>query len=234
VSEAVQKISLFHPHIHLKKTNERPPYHLQKNSLLVPIAGIEPAIKVLAAKQPPEDLWLCRYLKQRGIPKTIAGKYCFEVEFTNDEIEKIFKAIGFKNNAGGYELRNEYFKGSNSPKYITYLENKADKITVFEGFFDFLSYQLLHQNQEQQLTSFLILNSTSFFERSLLLMEKHRSIHLYLDRDLTGRKCTEFALKRSPKFIDESKLYKGYKDLNDWIVNFGKQKETKQLLHKRF
>jgi len=45
--------------------------------------------------------WLCRYLKQR-------------------RIEKIFKAIGFKNNAGGYELRNEYFKGSSCPKYISY------------------------------------------------------------------------------------------------------------------
>ena len=53
------------------------------------------------SKLPVLEPWLCRYLKQR-------------------RIEKIFKAIGFKNNAGGYELRNEYFKGSSCPKYISY------------------------------------------------------------------------------------------------------------------
>ena len=88
--------------------------------------------------------------------------------------DKIYKAIGFKNMAGGYELRSEYFKGSCSPKYVTYSNNKdAKSITVFEGFFDFLSYQTIHQNQEQELTNFLVLNSLAFFERSLLLMEKH-------------------------------------------------------------
>ena len=234
VSEALQKISFFHPQIHFENSNERQRFHLQDNYLINHKAGRETAIRVLDAKRPPEDLWLCRYLKQRGIEKSVAGKYCCEVEFINGTKEKIFRAIGFKNNAGGYELRNEYFKGSSSPKYITYLDKGADKITVFEGFFDFLSYQTLLQSQEHQLTSFLILNSTSFFERSLLLMEKHRSIHLFLDRDLTGKKCTAIALKRSAKFKDESKLYKGYKDLNDWIVNFGKQKEEKQHLLKRF
>ena len=70
-----------------------------------------------------------------------------EVVFTNADKEKIYSAIGFKNNAGGYELRNEYFKGSSSPKCVTYLDNKADKISVFEGFFDFLSHQSIHQKQ---------------------------------------------------------------------------------------
>ena len=140
----------------------------------------------------------------------------------NADKDKIYRAIGFKNNAGGYELRNEYFKGSSSPKYVTYLDNKANNITVFEGFFDFMSYQSMNQNQEQYLTSFLILNSLSFFERSLLLMEKHERIHLYLDQDNAGRKYTGLALKRSLQFKDESKLYKGYKDLNDWAMNMGK------------
>ena len=50
-------------------------------------------------------------------------------------------------------------------------------------------------------------------------MEKHDRVHLYLDHDNAGRKCTEIAKQRSSKFIDESKLYKGYKDLNEWIMN---------------
>ena len=177
VSEALQKILSFHLQLNFKNSVQRPPFHLHKNSLINYKDASQTAIRIIAAKQPVQDLSLCRYLKQRRIEKSIAEKYCHEVEFTNGEKEKIFKAIGFKNNAGGYELRNEHFKGSSSPKYISFFGNKADNITVFEGFFDFMSYQSLHQNQQQLLTNFLVLNSTSFFERSLLLMEKHNSIH---------------------------------------------------------
>ena len=66
-------------------------------------------------------------------------------------------------------------------------------------------------------------------------MEKHQSIHLYLDQDKAGKKCTDLALKRSPAFKDESKLYQGYKDLNDWIMNIGKlekQKNLSQSMHR--
>jgi hypothetical protein len=232
VSEALQKILFFQPQINLKNSVDRPPFHLHENSLINHKDASQTAIKIIAAKQPILEPWLCRYLKQRRIEKSIANKYCYEVEFINGEKEKIFKAIGFKNNAGGYELRNEYFKGSSSPKYISYFNNKADNLTVFEGFFDFLSYHSLHQNQDQLLTNFLVLNSTSFFQRSLLLMEKHETIYLFLDNDLTGKRCAEIALKRSAKYKDESKLYKGYKDINDWMVNFGKQKEVKHSLHR--
>ena len=137
-----------------------------------------------------------------------------------------------KNNAGGYELRNEFFKGSSSPKYISYLDNNAKNIAVFEGFFDFLSYQTIHKNQEHELTNFLVLNSLSFFERSLLLMEKHETVRLYLDHDKAGRKCTEMALKRSAKFDDRSNLYKGYKDVNEWVMNIGKILQKKDVQHK--
>ncbi len=141
----------------------------------------------------------------------------------------MYKAVGFKNNAGGYELRNEYFKGSSSPKYISYFNNQAKNLAVFEGFFDFLSYQTILPNQEHHLSNFLVLNSLSFFERSLLLMEKHECIYLYLDHDNTGRKWTEMALQRSRNFKDESVLYQGYKDINDWAMNFGKLLMKKEL-----
>lgn len=51
-------------------------------------------------------------------------------------------------------------------------------------------------------------------------MEKHEQIHLYLDHDNAGRKCTEMALQRSKNVKDESNLYQGYKDINDWAMNF--------------
>ena len=237
ISEALIKISFSHGQNNLPGSVERPPFHLHENSLLNTSDARETAIKIIAAKQPMQDLRLCRYVMQRGIEKSVADSYCYEVQFTNSGNEKIYTAIGFKNNAGGYELRNQFFKASSSPKYVTYLDNNANNIAVFEGFFDFMSYLSVPKLQEGGLTNFLILNSLSFFERSLLLMEKHQSIHLYLDQDLAGKKFTKLALKRSPTFKDESKLYQGYKDLNEWKMNVGKslkQNKISQSMRRHF
>ena len=232
VSEALQKISLFHPKNIIKNIAGGPPVHLPQNSVRNEEAAGETAIKIIAAKKPITDLLLCSYLRKRKIEKSVADKYCYEVVFKVNDKDKEFTAIGFKNNAGGYELRNEFFKGCNSPKYISYFGNNVtDKIKVFEGFFDFLSYQTLNQNNQHELTNFLVLNSLAFFERSLLLMERHQSIHLYLDNDTAGRKCASLAEKRSVKFKDESKVYQGSKDLNEWITkveNIQKIQQVKQ------
>ena len=240
VSEALQKISSFHPQHNFQNVARRPPVQPHQNNLSGKGDATETAIKIIAAKHPIQDLMLCRYLMQRRIDKNIADSYCHEVHFSNGDNDKIYRAIGFKNNAGGYELRNEYFKGSSSPKYVTYLDNKAKNIALFEGFFDLMSYESINKNQQDDLPglpirqmNFLILNSLSFFEGSLLLMEKHREIHLYLDHDNAGRKCTNLALKRSPKFRDESKLYKGFKDVNDWMMNFGKLRKESKCQTKR-
>ena len=60
---------------------------------------------------------LIRYLAERGIPKEVAQRYCVQVDY---ELHgKRYYAIGFENNAHGYELRNPFFKGSYPPKNIT-------------------------------------------------------------------------------------------------------------------
>jgi len=174
-----------------------------------------PSIRITDVREI-SDTFLLNYLRQRRINLSVANTFCKEVYFTLND--KNYRAIGFKNNAGGYEIRNAFFKGSSSPKYVTHLDNNAEKLTVFEGFFDFLSYQTLIHNQQQELTNFLILNSLSFFERSQLLMEKSRSVHLYFDNDTAGKACVAAALKRSNQYHDESHLYKGYKDLNDFLT----------------
>jgi hypothetical protein len=115
------------------------------------------------------SLVLIRYLHKRRIPVDLAMKFCKEIDY--ELYGKQYYAIGFKNNAGGYELRNEKFKASSSPKDDTLLKNNAGKIFCFEGFFNFLLTSQFHQQQEQPKTDFLILNSTSFFEKSLPLMQ---------------------------------------------------------------
>jgi hypothetical protein len=172
-------------------------------------------IKVISEKNL-FSLSLLRYIKQRRISEDVANTWCREVVF--DLNDKLYTAIGFRNDKGGFELRNPWFKGSSSPKTFTSIVSGSKDASVFEGFFDFLSYQTIHQNQP----SVSILNSTSFFEKSRLFMEQHDCVRLYLDRDSTGQNCTQRAIESSKKYMDESSLYKGYNDLNEWIQHIGK------------
>ena len=179
----------------------------------------EGRIKILYDKSI-SSLALIRYLHKRNISLSLAEKYCSEIIFKT--YGKTNFALGFKNDSGGYELRNEFFKGSNSPKDITTFKNKGKKIAVFEGFFDFLSFISLLSKNEIRETDFCILNSLSFFDKSRAFLEGHEAIHLYLDNDAAGISKASYAKSLNEKYIDESHLYKNYKDLNDWVMNMGK------------
>lgn len=163
-----------------------------------------------------ENKFLIAYLHNRSISQEIARQHCKEVDFCLNN--RKYTAIGFQNISGGYELRNEIFKGSSSPKDITYIDNQAKTVVVFEGFFDYLSYKMMNEKSVNLQTNFLVLNSLSFFNKSLKLMEKHERVDLYLDRDMAGVKFTHEALQRdSTKYTDQSFLYQQKKDLNEWL-----------------
>lgn len=173
---------------------------------------------------------LLRYLQQRLIPVDIADRYCREVRY--ELSGKVYYGIGFRNDLGGFEIRNSYFKASSSPKGITTFDNSAGEVIVFEGFTDFLSFRAIHQQDPEDRFDFVVLNSVSFFETARLFLEKHNAIRLYLDRDTTGQNCSRHALSLSSKYKDESSLYQNYKDFNDWMMNFVKpqRKHQKQKL----
>ncbi|RYZ25147.1 MAG: hypothetical protein EOO10_19025, partial [Chitinophagaceae bacterium] len=181
---------------------------------------------------------LLAYVSQRGISHQIAKKYLEQISFRTNEKE--FLAFGFKNNSGGYELRNERFKGSCSPKDSTLIQGdkNSDTLAVFEGMFSFLSYLELQENERIQLqkksadtdpmfsntaSHFLILNSLAFLEKRREMMELYSKIILYLDRDKAGMEATQKVLHWSEKYNDKSTLYIGHKDLNDYLVHLKKQ-----------
>ncbi|MFT4093502.1 MAG: CHC2 zinc finger domain-containing protein [Niabella sp.] len=116
--------------------------------------GNNKTIKILSA-HPVNSLSLVRYLHHRRIPLAIAEQYLSEVRYQLGD--RTYYALGFKNDSGGYELRNEKFKGSSSPKDITFIDNGAKELVVFEGSFNFLSYLTMFYKQEQQESNFLIL-----------------------------------------------------------------------------
>ena len=204
----------------LEKLTTQFPFHQQIPPVIAkPQAQTESSIKIIDIN-PINSMELFQYLKVRRIDFHIANTYCKQVRF---EIgNKTGNALGFPNDNGGYELRNPSFKGSVSPKATTTIRNPCKEMSVFEGFFDFLSYLTINQNQSQQMTNFLVLNSTSFFEKSRPIMEEYEKVRLYLDNDFTGDGCAKLGLSWSQKYQDESKLYAGYKDLNEWVQSIGK------------
>ncbi|WP_145665175.1 hypothetical protein [Chitinophaga polysaccharea] len=60
---------------------------------------------------------LLHYLEVRCIPLQLALRFCREIKHSLYKMD--YYAVGFKNDADGYELRNPYFKGSSSPKGFT-------------------------------------------------------------------------------------------------------------------
>jgi hypothetical protein len=180
---------------------------------------------IITATRPLTDGRLLNYLKSRCIPVDVAHLFCKEVDFQLYGKEKT--AIGFANDRGGYELRSEFFKGSSSPKSPTTIQTDNSTLTVFEGFFDFLSYKTIAKEITEKKTSFLILNSLAFFYKSREVMDKHQQVNLYLDRNKAGIKCTLEALSwDNSKYIDRSELYQLGQDLNEWLV------EKQSLLQK--
>ena len=93
------------------------------------------------------------------------------------------------------------------------------RVGFINGFFDFLSYQVNTQGNPPAKTSFLILNSLAFFNKSKAAMDKYEQVNLYLDRNEAGIECTNRALEwDKAKYIDRSHLYRVGQDLNEWLI----------------
>ncbi len=191
---------------------------------------------LVTAVNPIESTRFLEYLSRRNIDAAVAKQYLSEVGFTLHG--KAFKALGFRNNSGGFELRSEHFKGSSSPKDVTLIEYPAARqVAVFEGNFSFLSYRCPERNPtlnvRMQLTeghtSFLVLNSLAFLQKSRPIMEDYPSVRLYLDHDASGLKAMQLACSWSNKYKDHSNLYKGYKDLNEFLIHYQKPRLKESL-----
>lgn len=166
------------------------------------------------------SLRLLRYLHQRNIAISVADAIVKEVRFKMND--KNYSAIGFPNDSGGWELRNEYFKGSSAPKDITFHQKGGHEVAVFEGFFNYLSFLQIHKYFPQPQLNFLVLNSLAHFEKGRSIMEAHSTVHLYLDRDRYGQDVTQKAVGSASKYKDESSLYEHYNDLNEYLTGMGK------------
>ena len=167
---------------------------------------------------------LLKYLADRGIPKEIAQRYCVQVDY---ELHgKPYYAIGFENNANGYELRNPFFKGSFPPKAISHIANGNPRCNVFEGFMDFLSAEKLGLNDGNDT---VVLNSVANIGKAIPTLSGYPLILCYLDNDVAGRAAlARLQREFNGKVADKSSLYLNHKDLNDYLMSLNPKQTTTQ------
>ncbi len=167
---------------------------------------------------------LLRYLQERGIDTALAKPECKELHFTNNG--KPYFAIGFPNMAGGYEVRNRFFKGCIAPKDISHIrqqEELREKCLVFEGMTDYLSFLTLRMKNcptmpDLDRQDYVILNSVANVSKAIDVLHGYERIHCLLDNDEAGAMAYQELRKEFPDRIrDFSHDYRDYKDLNDYL-----------------
>ena len=167
-------------------------------------------IGVQAVKHPK----LLLYLSERGLQPSDVSLFLSEVYYRVSE--KCFFALGFPNDAGGWELRNPYFKGCFAPKAISTIKGTdSHKLQLFEGFMDFLSWRKLHP--EVQADS-IILNSLTLLPKLIPTLHPYPIIESLLDNDEAGDRATKQLIDAGLPVKDMRACYAPYKDINEYLI----------------
>ena len=169
--------------------------------------------------------YLLRYIAERGIPLSIANRFCSEIRYNNTN--RTYYAIGFANDAGGWEIRSPYFKGCIAPKAITTISKGTDVLQIFEGFMDFLSWQTLNLSST---CDTIVLNSLALLPHIQEKLKGYKQVESFLDNDDAGRKSFEVLKQFYPQIIDGSVRYRTHKDINEWLVAQSQLKEKQPRL----
>ena len=183
--------------------------------------------QILKEVKPIKNTKLWDYLRGRKIDFDIAKKYLTEVHYQSNG--RNWYALGFKCDKGGYELRSPISKRNINGKDITTIKNNSDKVKVFEGFFDFLSYASEHKNDYLNY-DYIILNSSAFAvgmynemdrENNYLYQNlyQYNRIDTYFDNDDTGKKITNYFKEIFENINDFSPLYLKYEDYNQFCID---------------
>ena len=172
--------------------------------------------------------YLVEYCESRGIPATLAVRYCKEIVIRGKKFGKTYDHIGFPNNVGGFALKSPSGFKCTTKGGITTIdtagafseEPSTGTVTIFEGFFDFLSW-LAKDKREIPTTDVCVLNSVSNLGRSIPYLKAHGTIICCLDNDEAGRTAHDSLREQkrilgNPVIIDGSLFYYGYKDVNEW------------------
>lgn len=171
---------------------------------------------------------LLEYLRERKVRDQT--QFLHEIHYRMKD--KNYFGIGFKNDSGGYEIRNKYSKICLGKKDVSTIKNGSESLRVFEGFFDFLSFKNVENFLEKEPADYLILNSVSMISNVKNAVENYENIELYFDNDDAGNRAVQIIGNENRNAEDCRVLYSDFKDLNDWMIHKNPSPE-RQVKYKR-
>lgn len=187
-------------------------------------ATVGPKCEIRKVREIRSD-YLTNYLAARKIPLELARKYLKEIIVYNPQKGLNFTLVGIPNNAGAWAMSAPTGYKSTNKADVTTINNEgemstkpsAKSVAVFEGFWDFLSWQVM-QGSTKSSCDVVVLNSVNNLRKAMDYIGKHDKIMGFLDNDEAGQKC-QTALERAfpGRVTDMSDLYGKYKDLNEML-----------------
>lgn len=164
---------------------------------------------------------ITRYLKSRGIWNAAQGRVK-EVYYAIDSGPKQgrqFFSAGWQNEVGAWELRNRIgnrdFKACLGRKAITFIPADPSRLSIFEGFMDYLSWIADNPGAADTV---IVLNSVNLINAAVDRARTYKRIDLYFDRDGAGEVALRTAQEALPHAIDRSDTYRGYNDYNEMLM----------------
>ncbi|KGE12653.1 toprim domain-containing protein [Sphingobacterium deserti] len=178
--------------------------------------------KVTGIKEIGDNQKIKAYLKGRGIYEQAKGriKEVYYEIVTGPKAGKSFFCAGWQNDLGSWELSNKgkhfKFKACLGRKGITTIAGSESRVTLFEGYMDYLSW--LADNPKATDTV-IVLNSVNLLDSALSKIASFPSVQAYFDRDRAGEKAFLQLKNVVPHAQDRSSLYRKYKDYNDLLIS---------------
>jgi Toprim-like/CHC2 zinc finger len=167
-------------------------------------------------------------VQKRKIGLAIANFYLKEAHFKNQETKKNYFAAAFENNAGGFEIRNPFFKSALNGKDMSFRKGQnAATLAVFEGFIDFLSFLSLQKSPIPP-TDILVLNSIVFREKAAQFIneQNYATVEMWLNNDKSGKETLHYIIENTnASIVPQNHLYLDFNDLNEYLV-FNAVKKT--------
>jgi 5S rRNA maturation endonuclease (ribonuclease M5) len=174
--------------------------------------------------QPLQNRVLLQYLNSRKISQSKAVNFVQEVYYLVDG--KQYFSLAFRNDRGGYELRNKYFKGSSSPKAPTTIKGNNEAVNIFEGMFDFLS-ALEYYKVKKPVSISIVLNSISSLDKIIGALQNYKQVNLFLDNDTAGELAAEKIKSTHRKVKNYSKIiFPNFNDMNDYLTSINKKQHN--------
>lgn len=177
-----------------------------------------PNYKISEIKELGNNPAITNYLQSRGV-WPVAHEHLKEVYYYIEDEKKLRKyyfSAGWKNENGGWEVSNPYFKGCLGPKGLTVIPGDPDRLALFEGMTDYLSWKFEQLDNGETV---ILLNGVTFTEAAIKRAAGYEEKTIFFDNDEAGENASRTFQNAYPQTHNNASHYAGFKDYNRMLMS---------------